>query len=320
MKLNKYTTIEITPSIPFNFDATFYKPDHFTTDDHKYVKGIRWQTANWESKKLGIKYQNSGSIEKPKLTVRIYSSSVLSKEFIEGLCNEIIYRYNLNLDLSDFYKLSTKNELLAQAIVELKGMRPGHPSSLYEYLIIGIILQNASVRRSIQMFKNLLQNYGIMLEFDNQKLFCLWDIGRFSNIDEMELRNLKVGYRAKSIIKIDKQFSEGLIDEFDLRTKDCITQKKTLISLYGVGPATVWYLLFDVFHHWEVFEHISPWEQKLYSRLFFNKESLSTTKLLSFINKFGKYKHLAVHYLWEKLWWDRYNGKTYDWFEKEIRV
>jgi len=320
MKLNKFTEIEIIPSTPFNFDATFYKPDHFTTDDHKFEKGIRWQTATWKDKKLGLKYQNSGTIDKPKLKVGIYSSLILSKEFIESLKTEIIYRYNLNLELSDFYKLGKKNELLAAAIKDLNGMRPGHPSSLYEYLIIGIILQNASVRRSIQMFKNLLQNYGTVLEFDGQKLFCLWDIGRFSNIDEMELRNLKVGYRAKSIIKIDKQFSEGLINEFDLRAKDCTTQKKTLISLYGVGPATVWYLLFDVFHHWEVFEHISPWEQKLYSRMFFDKELVTTTKLLSFINKFGKFKHLAVHYIWEKLWWDRHNGKTYDWFEKEIRA
>ena len=90
--------------------------------------------------------------------------------------------------------------------------------------------------------------------------------------------------------------------------------------MYGVGPATVWYLLFDVFHHWEVFEHISPWEQKLYSRLFFNKDLLPVEKLFKYINKFGKYKHLAVHYLWEKMWWDRKNGITFDWLEKEIRT
>ena len=316
MQLNKAKTIYITSTIPFNFDATFFKPDHFTTDDHIYEKGVRWQTMNWENQMLGIKYENAS----PEIKVTIYSLHELTIEFLESLKNEIIYRYNLHLDLSKFYKFAKKDKLIDIAIKSLTGMRPGHPSSLYEYLIIRIILQNASVRRSIQMFRNLLSNYGTELEFDGKKLLCLWDIGRFSQIDEQELRDLKIGYRAKSIIKIDQQFSQGLINEFELRGKDLITQKKTLLALYGVGPATVWYLLFDVFHHWEVFEHISPWEQKLYSRLFFNKELLPVEKLMKYINKFGKYKHLAVHYLWEKMWWDRHNGTTFDWLEKEIRI
>ena len=41
MQLNKSKTISIRPISPFNFDATFFKPDHFTTDDHSYEKGVR---------------------------------------------------------------------------------------------------------------------------------------------------------------------------------------------------------------------------------------------------------------------------------------
>jgi hypothetical protein len=51
-------------------------------------------------------------------------------------------------------------------------MRPGHPGSLYEYLIIGVVLQNATVKRSVQMFQNLLINFGDVLEFDNKRLLC----------------------------------------------------------------------------------------------------------------------------------------------------
>ena len=87
-------------------------------------------------------------------------------------------------------------------------------------------------------------------------------------MSEDELRALKVGYRAKSIKRIDDYFSQGLIDEKELTTKDRETQRKELLKLYGVGPATVWYLLFDVFHHWDFFNHVSPWEQKIYSKLF----------------------------------------------------
>lgn len=213
--------------------------------------------------------------------------------------------------------------ILKAPIKNLYGMRPGHPSSLYEYLIIGVILQNASVKRSIQMFRNLLSKYGDILEFDGKKLYCLWDVGRFNHVDEQELRDLKVGYRAKSIKRLDKEFYERNIKEEDVREMILDEQKGFLISLYGIGPATVWYILFDVFHRWDVFEHISPWEQKLYSQLFFKRDldNLATVEeLLEFINQFKEYKQLAVHYMWEDLWWRRENGEIIEWLEKEIRA
>jgi len=40
MKLSFVKTINIEPTIPFDFDSTFFKPDHFTTDVHEYGEGI----------------------------------------------------------------------------------------------------------------------------------------------------------------------------------------------------------------------------------------------------------------------------------------
>ena len=201
-------------------------------------------------------------------------------------------------------------------------MRPGHPSSLYEYLIIGIVLQNATVRRSVQMFKALLESYGTFLEFDGKKLWCFWGPGKLQKVTEDELRVLKVDYRGKSIKKIDDYFSRGLIDEKELRTKDREAQMTELLKLYGVGPATVWYLLFDVFHHWDFFNHVSPWEQKIYSKLFFDRDPenpVPVKRLLKYLEKFGKYKQLAVHYIWKDLFWKR-KHEHISWLEKEIRL
>ncbi|MFH0803777.1 MAG: hypothetical protein V1877_01515, partial [Candidatus Tagabacteria bacterium] len=301
---------------------TFHKPDHFTSGDNYWEQGIRWQTWNWQGKYLGIKFSNKGTVANPLIEIKIYAKDELSADFVDSLVEEIKYLYNLNLDLTDFYKTFSKDSVLAPIFKKWRGMRPGHPSSLYEYLIIGIVLQNASVRRSIQMFKALLENYGTLLEFDGKKLWCFWNPGKLQKVSEGDLRALKVGYRAKSILKIDDYFSQGLIDEMELREKDRETQMNELLKLYGVGPATVWYLLFDVFHHWDFFDHISPWEQKIYSKLFFNKNPetpVSVKKLLKHFERYGKYKQLAVNYVWEDIWWKRKNERI-PWLEKEIRI
>ena len=322
MKLKKQETVEIKPTAPFNFDATFHKPDHFTSGDNYWKKGVRWQTWLWKGKTLGLKFINSGTVDNPKIEVDVYFTEKLTKQFIDSLTKEIKYRYNLKLDLTDFYRKFKSDSVLQPIIKQLWGMRPGHPSSLYEYLIIGIVLQNATVKRSVQMFRALLKNYGTPIEYDRKKLWCFWEEGNLAEVTEQELRDLKMGYRAKSIKKIDNYFAKGEIGEMNLREKVRETQMNELLKLYGVGPATVWYLLFDVFHHWDFFNHISPWEQKIYSKVFFDQDPenpVPVEKLLKHFEKFGEYKQLAVHYIWEDLWWKRKN-KHIPWLEKLIRV
>jgi 3-methyladenine DNA glycosylase/8-oxoguanine DNA glycosylase len=246
----------------------------------------------------------------------------MEARIISSLVEEIKYRYNLEFDLTGFYKRFEKDRVLGPIIQQWLGMRPGHSSSLYEYLIIGIVLQNATVRRSIQMFKLLLENHGTCLEYDGKELWCFWKPGALHRVTEEDLRVLKVGYRAKSIKRIDEYFLQGVVDEFELRKKDTETQRKELLKLYGIGPATVWYLLFDVFHHWDFFNHISPWEQKIYSKLFFDQDPedpAAAAEILRHFEKFGEYKQLAVHYIWEDLWWKR-KYEQVPWLERLIKA
>jgi len=322
MKLKHKVTKKIFPTAPFNFNATFHKPAHFPSRDNYWEQDVRWQTFRYSGKCLGVVFRNTGSVDKPKITVEIYSKEQLPEKFVEQFVAEIRYRYNFDLNLNDFYKRFSGDNVVGPVIKKLRGMRPGHQDSLYEYLIIGIVLQNCTVHRSIQMMQVLFEKYGTLLEFAGKKLWCFWEPGSLKSVTEDELRALKVGYRAKSIKRTDDYFVQGHIDEMELRKKDRDTQMNELLKLYGVGPATVWYLLFDVFHHWDFFNHISPWEQKIYSKLFFDKDPekpVPVKKLLKYFEMYGDYKQLAVHYIWEDLWWKRKNEHI-PWLEKLIRT
>lgn len=96
--------------------------------------------------------------------------------------------------------------------------------------------------------------------------------------------------------------------------------QEELIKLYGVGPETSRILLFEALHHNDVFEHVSPWQQKIYSQLFYHKPLVPAEKIRDDIKKrYGKYSMLAVHYIWEDIFWRRKNEHI-PWLEKEIRL
>lgn len=320
LKLQKI--VDIVPTSPFHFDSTFYKPAHFRTADTRWEPGKRWQTMRWKGETLGLLFKHVGTTSRPNVLVNVYSKKKLSPQFLESLKSELIWRYNLNLDLGEFYRAVRDEPALRDSINRFRGLRPMHPGSLYEYFVIAIVLQNATVKRSISMMQTLYERYGTLLEFDNQRLWCFWEPKTLAFADEQELRKLKMGYRAKSLIRVSIPFARGELDEMELREKTLEEQEKTLLSLYGIGPASVGYIMFDVFHHWDHFIHISPWEQKIYSKLFFDRDPerpVPVKKLLSYFKRYHPYEQLAVHYLWEDLWW-RHRHESIAWLEKLIRT
>ncbi len=322
LQLTHKQVVDLAPSAPFNFDATMHKPDHFPSSDNAWQPGTRWQTMLWQRERLGLKFENHGTVSKPRVRLSIWSQEKPDPSFLDGLVAEIIYRYNLHLDLKEFNRRFHNDPQLRPIIRKWRGMRPLSYSSLYEYLIIAIVLQNCTVRRSVNMMQALLEKYGTALAYEGKTFYCFWPPEGIAGATEEELRALKVGYRAKSIRRVTGAFVSKQVDEFNLRNKSKVEQREALLNLYGIGPASAEYVLSDVFHRYEM-SHVSPWEQKIYSKLFFGRnpdKPISADRLLHLFKKrFGGYEQLAVHYIWEDLFWKRKHKKG-EWLEALIRL
>ena len=274
----------------------------------------------WKGQELGLKFENIGTINEPRIKVNIYSQKALSKEFIDNLIPEIRWRFNFDSDTSEFCEKFEKDKVLGPIIKKWKGMKPIAANSLYETLIIYIVLQNATVRRSVQMLENLFEKFGKKVEFDGKVLSTFWEPSEMAKSTEQALRDLKVGYRAKFLMKITEQFVNKEIDEFALRKISKDEVKKKMLKLYGIGPASVGGVLFGDFYFCNSMETIPPWEQKIMSRLIFNKKLVSAKKILEFFKKRYKgWESLAFHYIWEDIFWKR-KHKRIEWLEKEIRL
>ncbi len=322
ISLNKKTSFILIPTPPFHFDGTFYKPSHFPNKLklEDWQPGKYWQPLRVRKRLYAFKAENKGIFGKPEIKVTLYSPKKITNEEKESLKKEVIWRFELNVDLKDFNKLARKEKRFYPVFKKWLGMRNTSEYTLYELLIIAIVLQNATVRRSQQMLDALIEKFGTKVRFGNKELWAIWLPEQLNSVSEQELRDLKIGYRAKFIKRLSQNFAQHDIDEFKLRDLDKESAKKELMKLYGVGPETARILLFEAFHHYDAFDHIAPWQQKIYSRLFYGKPLVSAEKIRNDIKKqYGKYSMLAVHYIWEDIFWRRKNEKI-EWLEKEIRL
>ena len=311
---------ELAPTPPYNFDANFHKPSHFPSSGTYWEKGKYWITMIWQGQELGLMFENIGTANKPRIKINVYSGNELSKKFVDNLIPEIRWRFNFDLDVSEFCDKFKDDKVIGSIIIKWKGMKPIATNSLYENLVIYIVLQNATVRRSVQMLENLFGKFGKRIKFAGKVFSTFWEPSQIAKSTEQVLRDLKVGYRAKYLWKISKQFAKGEINEFFLRKVSRDEIRKEMLKLYGIGPISVEYLLFENFFFCNKLDKIPPWEQKIMSRLIFNKKLVPLEKILGFFREnYSGWEKLAFHYIWEDIFWKRKHERI-EWLEKEIRL
>lgn len=311
----------IQPIPPFNFDGTIYVPHYFPTPDFEWQPNIMWQTLNLNRRHFGFKMENKGVINDPKIELTVYSMNKPTVSVMERVVKELNWRYGFNEDISEFYEKFRNDKFLEPVFRRWRGMRANCANSLYELLVISIVLQNATVKRTVQMMNNLFKAYGTTLKFDNKELFAYWNPEDLNGVNEEELRALKVGYRAKMIKRVSEAFSRGEIEESQLRRMNTEDAKRELMKLYGVGPATAEIVLSGYLRRYDTFDLKGKfWEQKILSRVMFGKKLVSAEEITDeFSDRYGEWRGLAFHYIFTDLFW-RHREKKIPWLEKEVRM
>ena len=321
IELKHKQTIEINPQSPYNFDATVFKPAHYPDPLKIYETGRYWFAMRFENKIYGIKMKNQGTIETPKIKIVFFSANRITKEETRKLTDELNFRFEFNRDISEFYRKFKNDKILSVFLRKWRGMHGSCAQDLYGLLMISIFLQNTTVKRTVQMTNTMLQKYGIKIGFDNKEIFVFWKPEKMTRVSEEDIRKLNVGYRAKLLIRLSETFINEKIDELELRQMPVDAAKAKLMKIYGVGPETARIILQEALHHYDIFDHVAPWQQKIYSRLIFNKRTVTTERIIRYARlHWGKWAVLAVHYIWEDIFWQRKHGKRIDWLEKEIRL
>lgn len=170
------------------------------------------------------------------------------------------------------------------------------------------------------MLEALLGRLGSAVRFGGESLSAFWTPRELAAAGDEELRELKVGYRSKAFLRVSRFFEDHPNFEEELRglTREAAT--KRLREIYGVGPATAWYLLFESLKHLDAFDHVSPWEQKILSRLLFGRELVPAERILKEAReRWGPWRMLAVHYIFEDLFW-RQKQEPVEWLSALIRL
>jgi len=78
----------------------------------------------WKKVPIGLKFENQGTINNPRVSLSIWSQDNLSQDFLNSITDEIKYRYNFKLDLTEFIQRFRNDSQLGSVINKWRGMKP----------------------------------------------------------------------------------------------------------------------------------------------------------------------------------------------------
>lgn len=227
-------TLEIQPLDPFDFRYTLWKPSHFHTELELHSRLKSWRTFRIGDDLCGVVFSMS---ESGALHLDIHTNGLWTPDSAALLRRRVAHAYGLDEDLRTFVELAASSEAMQTPLVTFAGMRQSCPENLFEIAIISLLLQNATIARTTQMMKNLLDHYGHVVTFDGVTLRAFFTPREIVSITEEQLREVdRLGYRAKYIGRFAEFFIEHDPDAFDTSDKEPLVEKFQTIK--GVGPYT----------------------------------------------------------------------------------
>jgi 3-methyladenine DNA glycosylase/8-oxoguanine DNA glycosylase len=292
-----YVEVEAVP--PYSFELTVHKPAGWwwSTPDEVFEDATCWTVTRFGNTLLGLKLESTGTLQKPRIQCTIFSKAELGHSEKQQIMLMLKRALRTEEDLTEFYKLARKDEVLGAVVKDLYGMRTVAWPELFPALILAVTLQMAPMKRANQMMELLIATFGEQARFDGKTIRYWPSPERIANSTIEELKaEAKLGYRAANLIAIAKTLQQGFPTMDDFWAIDFEEVKKQLLTLRGIGDYSA-----DIVVPGMGFP-LDVWSAKIFHVLFFGKEPENPRKAIPVLKqtaeeRWGKWRGYVFVYV-----------------------
>lgn len=222
-----------------------------------------------------------------------------TKAFVESYVSEW---FDLDTDLTPFYKLAKKDDLLKSIVKQFHGYRIMGQPDLFESLVWAVLGQQINVPFAYSIKQRFVEKYGEKFEHDGHTYYLFPTPERVALINPEELTPLQFS-RQKSnyTIGIAKAFVDKHVSRAMFHGRPLVEAKDELMKLKGIGNWTANYALMRTFRYPDAF----PLEDVALHKALRIQMNMRKKPTLDRVKKiFRRYKGweaYATLYLWRSL-------------------
>ena len=210
--------------------------------------------------------------------------------------------FDLDTDLTSFYKMATTDKLLAPVVSLFKGYRIVGQPDLFESLTWAVIGQQINLQFAYTLKRRFVMQYGESLSMDDRTYYTFPSPEVVAKTTHDDLLPLQFSRQKSDYVRnIAEAFVSGAVSKELLRNVSLPEAKERLMKIKGIGNWTANYGLMKTFRHPDAF----PLEDagihnaiKILKRM---KRKPTIEEVKRLFKKYKGWEAYATLYLWKSL-------------------
>ncbi|MGN6437377.1 MAG: DNA-3-methyladenine glycosylase family protein [Agriterribacter sp.] len=229
--------------------------------------------------------------------------NTLSKKVMNDVSEYITDWFDLQRDLSPFYRLLEKNKRLAHMQNEFWGLRAVGIPDLFEALIWSITGQQINLKFAYTLKRRLTEAYGTTLHFNNEPLYIFPEPQALAQLDPEALKKMQFSTsKANYIIGTAKAFASGEISKEKLSAlPDFKSRQLALTQFKGIGTWTANYVLMKTMRDANAIPVGDIGLLNALTALNLIQSRAEADKIEKLFKQFSGWESYLVFYLWRSL-------------------
>jgi DNA-3-methyladenine glycosylase II len=210
--------------------------------------------------------------------------------------------FDLDTDLTPFYKLARNDDLLGNLVKRHYGYRIIGQPDLFESLVWAVLGQQINLQFAYTLKQRFVENFGERLSWANQDYFLFPTPLRVVSLHDNDLLPLQFSrQKSKYVITIAEAFATGRISKERLKGMPLQEAKGILMNIKGVGNWTANYALMKTFRYPDAFPLEDAGLHNAIKNLKGMKKKPSLDQVKRIFKKYRGWEAYATLYLWKSL-------------------
>lgn len=240
------------------------------------------------------------------LTVKLLLSSTptITEKHRHLIAQFISDWFDLNRDISSFYKLAKEDCLLRHLVTSNYGLRNIGIPDLFEALCWAVIGQQVNLKFAGRLKREFVESFGKSIEYNGTSYWTFPSYKKIAALSKQQLSHIKMTERKKEyIIGIAQEMANNkLTKEKLIGLGDPKLIEKELTKIHGVGPWTAHYVLMRCLRYPTVFPIDDVGLINAIKHVKKLKQKPTKQQIEELFYQWKNWEGYAAFYLWQSLY------------------
>ncbi len=292
-------TFMLKPLPPFSLDLSAQVFSNGDKQVRTYTNNEFRQVFQVGGCLVFVKITSMGTVKQPELYIELKANKPITPEIKKATEQTITYIFNLNFDLSSFYREIAKDLVLHKVTQQLYGFKFPTTPTVFEGLVDAIVEQHISIKVARTIEDRIAKKFGQQLGLKDETYYAFPTPENIKDASINDIRCCGLSQRKAEYLQNAAQLIvDGKLNLEQLKSNT--DSEETIATLDAVKGIGVWTAELTMLRGMQRFDTLPADDfgiRRVISTYYYKGKPIKQAEAREIAKAWGKWKGLAAFYL-----------------------